>query len=187
MGLDFRFECPSFQGTGPRGVLELGSQVLESLGGIAKAGNLRKGSVAGDKVLPASKVFDEGIEAGVLGNDVEIAFWMDGDQFGEFASEDEVECAFPIAGILDELKLARMILGEQHERGGQTGLLGADDQEDPHRPVDNPGEVGFTHVLVVDKDVSGACSRGRGGVAETGWRFHALRRLGTCWVWRKMP
>jgi hypothetical protein len=100
----------------------LGGGVLESLDeeGVAFVGaeeerDFGEAGVAGGEMLVRFEMGDQGIEALVLGNDVDVGARVGGEDLADFVGEDEVESVLAPAGCLDEAELAGMLLEELGE------------------------------------------------------------------------
>lgn len=63
--------------------------------------NFSERCMTGDELSFSIEVADDGIEVSVLGDDVEIAFGVCGDDAAEFECKDEVQCVFADHWCLD--------------------------------------------------------------------------------------
>ena len=75
---------------------------------------------------------DDGIEVGVLGDDVEITLGIGGGHPTKFEGEHKVERVAAIDRGLDDPDLLGVVLGEEEERGREFLVAGAENHVNPH-------------------------------------------------------
>jgi len=114
-GLDFVFERPAGGGTGFGGVCEVGFDQSNAFLGSPESRDFCERCMAGDEFRFALEVADDGIEVGVLGDDVEIAAGISCKDAAELQGEHEVERVATVHRSLDDAQLLGMILGEEKE------------------------------------------------------------------------
>ena len=114
-GLDLVFQSLAGGRAGFGAVFEFGLDQGKAFVQSPKGRDFCERRVAGNALLFALEVAHDGIEIGVLGDDVEIALGIGGDHAAEFEGEHEVERVAAIDRCLDDPHLLGMILSEEEE------------------------------------------------------------------------
>lgn len=116
--------------------------------------------MAGDPAILGGEMENDGLEIGVLGDDVEESVRVGGELASEFEREDKIERISSHDFGLDDAELVRVLLGKEGDFHREFVLMVAQDEKDEGIFSSKEGKIRHTDVFVIDEDVLGASHGG---------------------------